>query len=531
VSVQRLLHLLPAGLVVLVGLNMAMLAVQDRQGRATFDQVRAAQAQRDAVDRVRGHCEALTFKAVAWTLTRRSTQGRVYQDGKAACLDSIGQASAAMPEAHQALDSVAGRLGDLTKLLEAIQYEHTDESKMVTVGRLEREVQPLTADIQKRFETLARAADDEAGRLMDAALARQERTLWIGGLVGVLAVLVGAGLAQLVTRRIVNSVREAVTVASALAEGDLSVAPRVRRRDEIGRLIEAMDQARQAWITAIADIHGTTRRIEQAAAGIADDAESLNERSLHAASNLRETARSTSELLAMVEGSTATARRVADLAGAAKGSAHDGGAAMGEVVRTMDELSAASSRIAEIVTKIDALAFQTNLLALNAAVEAARAGDQGRGFAVVASEVRALAQRSAQEAAQIRGLIGTSVAGVQQGARSAGSASEKMRQVDGSIGEVASMIGEVSGAAGRQSREIDQLSRTLAELDELTQNNARMVGSWTDRAGRLRGEVRRLAGLVGRFRLPEAEALDAEQDVGPAAALAPARRARLPLSS
>jgi len=322
-----------------------------------------------------------------------------------------------------------------------------------------------------------------------------------------------------------------VTVASALAEGDLSVAPRVRRRDEIGRLIEAMDQARQAWITAIADIHGTTRRIEQAAAGIADDAESLNERSLHAASNLRETARSTSELLAMVEGSTATARRVADLAGAAKGSAHDGGAAMGEVVRTMDELSAASSRIAEIVTKIDALAFQTNLLALNAAVEAARAGDQGRGFAVVASEVRALAQRSAQEAAQIRGLIGTSVAGVQQGARSAGSASEKMRQVDGSIGEVASMIGEVSGAAGRQSREIDQLSRTLAELDELTQNNARMVGSWTDRAGRLRGEVRRLAGLVGRFRLPEAEALDAEQDVGPAAALAPARRARLPLSS
>jgi len=171
-------------------------------------------------------------------------------------------------------------------------------------------------------------------------------------------------------------------------------------------------------------------------------------------------------------------------------------------VKTMDDLNAASSKIAEIVAVIDSIAFQTNLLALNAAVEAARAGEQGRGFAVVAAEVRALAQRSSQAAGEIRGLIGTSVAGVKEGARSASGASRKIVHMGESIEQVSVMIADVSSAASRQNREIDQLSRTVAELDQLTQNNTRMVGSWTDRAEHLREELQRLAGLVQRFRLP-----------------------------
>ena len=169
---------------------------------------------------------------------------------------------------------------------------------------------------------------------------------------------------------------------------------------------------------------------------------------------------------------------------------------MGEVVQTMDDLSAASSKIGEIVAVIDCIAFQTNLLALNAAVEAARAGEQGRGFAVVAAEVRALAQRSSQAAGEIRGLIGSSVEGVQEGARNAAGASEKIVHMGESIEQVSAMIADVSGAASRQNREIDQLSRTIGELDQLTQNNTRMVGSWTDRAEHLREELQRLAGLV-----------------------------------
>ncbi len=503
-SLQRLLGLLPIGLLVLVGLDMAMMVVQDRQSRATFDQVRRAQAQRDVLGTIRTNCEALTFKAVAWTLTRRSSQGRQYQDGKKDCIEAVGQAEAAMPQARDALEPLKQRLQQLAGLLEAIQSDHTDETKMVTVGRLEREVQPLTTAIHKDLDDLMRAADDESGRLMAAALEQQERTLWLGGLAGLLAILIGAALAQIVTRRILLSVGEAVTVASALADGDLGVAPRMRRDDEIGKLLAAMDRARKAWITAIGDIHSVTQYISEAAEGIAEDAGTLNERSLHAASNLRETARSMTELLSTVEASTASALRVSELAGAATGSAHEGQAAMTDVVQTMDNLSAASAKIGEIVAVIDSIAFQTNLLALNAAVEAARAGEQGRGFAVVAGEVRALAQRSSQAAAEIRGLIGTSVAGVEKGARAAAGASHKIHHVGESIEQVSAMIDDVSGAAGRQTREIDQLSRSIGELDRLTQNNTRMVGSWTDRAGHLREEVQRLAGLVQRFRLPQA---------------------------
>jgi methyl-accepting chemotaxis protein len=517
-SLRRLLWLLPAGLVVLVGLNMAMLLVQEREGRAVFEQTRDAQAQRDVLGRIRTDCEAITFKAVAWTLTRRTSQERQYQEGKRACLDAVAQGERAMPREREAIARVKASLLQLAALLEAIQAEHTDESKMVTVGRLEREVQPLNATIRSKLDDLARIVDQESAALTGQALEQQERTLGFGALIGVLAILVGVLLARAVMRRILGAVGEAVAVANALAQGDLGVAPRVQRADEIGQLLAGMDQARRAWIAAIGEIHTVTRYIAEAAEEIARDAEVLNTRSLDASSNLRQTSASMTALLSTVEASTLSARRAAELAGAATGSAHEGEAAMGEVVKTMDGLSAASSRIAEIVAVIDSIAFQTNLLALNAAVEAARAGEEGRGFAVVAGEVRALAQRSSQAAGEIRGLIGTSVAGVEAGARNASGASGKILHVGDSIEQVSSIIGEVSNAATRQSREIDQLSRSIGELDRLTESNTRMVGSWTERAGHLREELERLSGLVQRFRLP------AQSLAAPAIARAPLAR-------
>src|SRR5688572_22292586 len=191
-SLQRLLRLLPIGLVVLVSLTFAMLWVQHGQSRSTFDQIRVAQSQRDVLAKVRADCEALTFKAVAWTLTRRSSQGRQYQEGKAACVESVQQAERAMPQSGRELGLMKGRLLELATLLETIQSDHTDENKMVTVGRLEREVQPATAAIHKQVDDLTRVADDESARLMAAALAQQQRTLWLGGLLGAIAVVVGA---------------------------------------------------------------------------------------------------------------------------------------------------------------------------------------------------------------------------------------------------------------------------------------------------------------------------------------------------
>ena len=529
-SLQRLLRLLPVGLVVLVALNLGMLWVQDRQSRATFGQIRVAQAQRDVLGGIRTNCEALTFKAVAWTLTRRSTQGRQYQDGKKDCLGAMTQAEGALPHLAAALGPLRGRLLQLAALLEAIQADHTDETKMVTVGRMEREVQPLTAAVHKDLDDLMRAADDESTRLMAAALAQQERTLWLGAIFGLLAIVVGAILARVVTRRILLSVGEALSVARALGEGDLSVAPKVRRADEIGQLLAAMDKARLAWIATIGEIHGVTRYIAEATDEIARDAGTLNQSSVHAASSLQQTARSMTELQSTVAASTDSAKRAADLAGAATGSAHEGEAAMADVVTTMEDLSAASAKIGEIVTVIDSIAFQTNLLALNAAVEAARAGEHGRGFAVVASEVRALSQRSSVAAGEIRALIATSVEGVRTGASSAAGASRKILHVGESIEQVSTMIAGVSGAAIRQGREIDQLSRNVDELDRVTQGNTQMVGSWTERAGHLREELQRLAELVHRFRLPpEAASTPTEASPGPhAGARLPAPRTAAP---
>ena len=501
-TLKGLLRLLPIGLLLLVSLNMAMLFLHGRQSRATFDQVRAAQAQRDALGGIRTTCEALTFKAVAWTLTRRSSQGRQYQEGKKECLDAVARTQAAVPQAKAALGNLEQRLLQLAGLLEAIQSEHTDESKMVTVGRLEREVQPLTLAIHKDLDDLARKADEEAQSVMAAAIQAQERTLWLGGIMGVLAILVGALLARVVTRRILVSVDEAVTVATALADGDLGVAPRVRRADEIGQLLGAMDKARRAWITAIGDIHLATQSIADTADEIAQGAGTLNDRSVSAASNLRQTSASMRSLLAMVEQSSASARRAADLAGTATGSAQEGGTAVNELARTMANINAASTKIGEIVAVIDGIAFQTNLLALNAAVEAARAGEHGRGFAVVASEVRALAQRSSQAAGEIRQLIGASVERIESGARGATGASEKITHVGEAIEQVRTMIAEVSQSADRENREIGQLAKAVHELDQLTENNTRMVGTWTDTAGELRTELQRLAQLVKRFRLP-----------------------------
>ena len=502
-SLKGLLRLLPVGLLLLVSLNMGILLLQTKQGREVFDQVRVAQAQRDALGIVRAQCGDLTQNAVAWTLTRRATQGKQYADGKAACLAALGKTREAMPDAARPLSDIQQRVQQLATLLEAIQSDHTDDTKMVTVGRLEREVQPLSRAIHKNIDDLARAADDQGAQVMSSVVAQQQRALWLGGIAGAIAIVIGFLLVRFVTQRIVAAVRQAASMARAVADGDLTVAPREQRDDEIGQLVNATDQARLAWITAIGDIRLATERIARTSSDIAQGADTLRDHSGHAASSLRQTAESMGGLLSIVEASTTSAREAADLASTATGAAHEGSAAVGELTQTMEDIRTSSAKIGEIISVIDSIAFQTNILALNAAVEAARAGEQGRGFAVVATEVRALAQRSSQAAGEIRNLIGASVERIARGAQSASGASQKIADVSLAIDKVSTVISNVSQAAHRQSKEIDQLARTIQELDQLTQGNASMVGAWTGAASELRGESQRLAGLVTRFKLPE----------------------------
>jgi methyl-accepting chemotaxis protein len=167
----------------------------------------------------------------------------------------------------------------------------------------------------------------------------------------------------------------------------------------------------------------------------------------------------------------------------------------------MEDINASSKKIADIIGVIDGIAFQTNILALNAAVEAARAGEQGRGFAVVASEVRSLAQRSAEAAKEIKGLIGASVEKVEGGSRLVADAGQTMKEIVGSVKRVSDIIGEITAAASEQSEGIGQVNGAVAQLDQMTQQNAALVEESAAAAESLKEQAVKLAQVVATFRL------------------------------
>jgi methyl-accepting chemotaxis protein len=167
----------------------------------------------------------------------------------------------------------------------------------------------------------------------------------------------------------------------------------------------------------------------------------------------------------------------------------------------MDDINASSKKIADIIGVIDGIAFQTNILALNAAVEAARAGEQGRGFAVVASEVRSLAQRSAEAAKEIKGLIGASVDKVESGTRQVTDAGTTMTEIVNSVKRVSDIIGEITAASGEQSQGIGEINNAVTQLDHMTQQNAALVEESTAAAESLKEQAARLSAVVGTFTL------------------------------
>ena len=189
------------------------------------------------------------------------------------------------------------------------------------------------------------------------------------------------------------------------------------------------------------------------------------------------------------------------LAGSAASVAQRGGEVVSQVVSTMDEINTSSKKIADIIGVIDGIAFQTNILALNAAVEAARAGEQGRGFAVVAGEVRSLAQRSAEAAREIKGLIGASVDKVESGARLVQDAGSTMSEIVASVQRVSDIISEITAASAEQSQGIGQVNQSVMQLDQMTQQNAALVEEAAAAATSLEQQAQTLQSAVATFKL------------------------------
>jgi methyl-accepting chemotaxis protein len=230
----------------------------------------------------------------------------------------------------------------------------------------------------------------------------------------------------------------------------------------------------------------------------------LSQRTEQQASSLQQTAAGMEQLTGTVRHNAENARQAREIAIDASAVAQRGSAMFVRLVENMDGISASSKKVADIIGVIDGIAFQTNILALNAAVEAARAGEQGRGFAVVASEVRALAQRSATAAKEIKILIEDSTNRIEGGASLVGDAGRTMDEILGSVGRVATLIDEISTASAEQSDGIAQIGGAVHDMDRVTQQNAALVEEAAAAAMSLETQARRLSDAVATFSVDEA---------------------------
>ena len=358
------------------------------------------------------------------------------------------------------------------------------------------------------FESLEKSMGDLGDLIESQSNVAQEasdRTAAIARAVMVATALIAGalffGIGHAVSRGVLLPIGRAVKVAQAVASGDLTSQIDTRGTDETAQLLQALKAMNDSLILTVGAVRQSSESIATGSSQIATGNTDLSHRTETQASNLQQTAASMEELSSTVRNNADTARQASQLASSASDVAAKGGSVVAQVVGTMAEITQSSRKISDIIGVIDGIAFQTNILALNAAVEAARAGEQGRGFAVVASEVRSLAQRSASAAKEIKGLINDSVDKVQNGSRLVDNAGQTMDDIVAQVRRVTDLIGEISSATQEQTSGIELVSGSVAQLDQVTQQNAALVEESAAAAESLKHQASELVKAVSVFRL------------------------------
>jgi methyl-accepting chemotaxis protein len=404
------------------------------------------------------------------------------------------------------------------KLMELSRKNDKEEAKQTASEGSAKMLGEVNARLAKLVKINAEGSEASAANAASVVARSRAIVLTVLGVAIVLGLLLSWWVARLISRPL----KVAVEAAQQVAAGDLTANVASSSRDETGDLLRALREMTASLSKVVGGVRSGTQSIATASAQIAAGNMDLSSRTEEQASSLEETASSMEELTSTVKQNADNARQANQLAVAASAIAERGGAVVSQVVSTMGDIDTASRKIADIIGTIDGIAFQTNILALNAAVEAARAGEQGRGFAVVATEVRSLAQRSAAAAREIKVLIGDSVAKDDTGNQLVRQAGDTIAEVVVSVQRVTDIMGEITSASQEQSAGIEQINQAIAQMDQVTQQNAALVEQAAAAADSMQEQAGALAKSVSTFRLDGAGQVLASPAAAVTKALAPA---------
>lgn len=439
-----------------------------------------------------------------------STDPALAQFFTAAAAESTKQSSELQKRLDELMDTPAERA--LFDKLSAARKEYLSTRDAVTeakkAGEPERarevfdtRFQPAAAAFQAAIQAVMqdqRTQLDEAAKRVDVTNRNAQMALIA---FGVCALLVGGALSLWLSRSITGPLREAVSVAEAIASFNLTSRITPRSNDETGQLLRSLSSMQGSLQRLISEVRSSTDSIGTASAEIASGNMDLSSRTEQTASNLQQAAASMMQLTGTVRQTAESAATANQLARSAAEVAQRGGTVVAQVVSTMDEISTSSRRIGDIIGTIDGIAFQTNLLALNAAVEAARAGEAGRGFAVVASEVRALAQRASTAAREIKGLVSDSVGRIESGTAVVTQAGAAVDEIVVQALRINDMLGEIARSAREQAEEVQQSTQAIQAMDAVTQQNAALVEETAAAAAAMKEQAEVLAAEVAAFQI------------------------------
>jgi methyl-accepting chemotaxis protein len=417
---------------------------------------------------------------------------------------NLGNLVAAVGKATKADPSLKGELGVERLIADTRAFANLVRSSFLGAqvqGQADAYLAAANGLMKGHFEVTSRVKAALDARL-EERIAREWRSLWTSLVISVIALAAAVYLLVAFYKVTEGGIREVARQLDRLACGDLTTLPKPWGRDEVAGLMNTLAKTILSLRGVVGGVLQSAQAIELASSEVASASLDLSNRTETSAANLQRTSAAMVQIEGTVSQTASTADGAATIVVRNADVASEGGRIVGEVVNTMAQIQDSSKRIADIIGVIDSIAFQTNILALNAAVEAARAGESGRGFAVVAGEVRALAQRTAKAAQEVKTLIESSVAQVESGGAVVARAGGTMREIVGNADRIRGLIAEISTAAQEQRVGLSDVGQSVQQLDNATQQNAALVEQTAAAAASLKDGAQRLKREVQFFQLP-----------------------------